>query len=228
MPPTLGTHPHYLEELRLGGGYDSEPDGGADIDGAGNVATNGDLAADGDGTIGGDLNVGGDFTLDGLDTNWRVYLPANLGIPDPSLPCGALAASNWRNFQVVTPSLAFDPDSPQAAFFQFRLPKGYDGRPLNFTLEWSATAGTTGDVRWGVNPLQFDDGSSLIETGTLYFVNDTLIGLNYLHEASALIDALISESGEFVTIRIIRDGSNVLDTFDDSAQLIGIQIELGS
>jgi hypothetical protein len=48
MPlPDLGSHPRLLEELRIGGGYGSAPDGGADFDRSGNAALNGDLTVDG-------------------------------------------------------------------------------------------------------------------------------------------------------------------------------------
>jgi len=225
MPVTMGDHPPYLEELRLGGGYGSGPDGGADLDRAGNVQTNGDIACDGHADVGGDLNVGGDFHLEGLDTGWRTYLPASLAVPDPSLPSGPVSVTNWRNFQVVTPSVAFDPDNPQAAFFQFRLPNAYDGRPLKFTLEWSATEGTTGDVRWGVNPLAFNDSESLIKIGDLNYSLDSFFGTSHLHEVSVMVDSLTESGGRFVTVRIMRDAGNVLDTFDNSALLLGLAIE---
>lgn len=51
--PTIGTHPRYVEELRVGGGYGSAPDGGADVDRAGNAAFDGDV------TVGGALEAGG-------------------------------------------------------------------------------------------------------------------------------------------------------------------------
>lgn len=220
MPVSLGPTPRYLEELRLGGGYGSQPDGGCDLDHAGNIQGNGSLEMDGD------IHVGGDLAVDGVNTTWSVYLPATLGIPDPSLPCGTVAATNWRNYQVVTPSLAFDPTSPEAAFFQCRLPKGYDGRPLKFTLEWSATTGTSGDVRWGVNPISFQDGDSLIETADLYYAEDAFQGASVFHEVFATLDAIAESSGEFATIRIIRDAGNVLDTFTEPALLIGLHIGL--
>lgn len=224
MPVSMGTHPRHLEELRLGGGYDSSPGGGADFDPSGNIQTNGDVDIDGNGTVGGDLTVSGEFDIDGLDTNWRTYLPANMGLPDPALPCGPVTTTNWRNFHVATPSLAFDATAPEAAFFQFRLPKGYDGRPLKFTLEWSATTGSSGDVRWGVNPISFINGGSLIQTGPLYYFVDTFSSVSLLHEAISTIDALTANGGEFVTLRILRDAGDALDTFDGPSLILGIQI----
>lgn len=44
---SMGTNPRYIEELRIGGGYDDPADGGADIEKNGNISTNGNLTADG-------------------------------------------------------------------------------------------------------------------------------------------------------------------------------------
>lgn len=45
--PSTGSNPRYVENLRVGGGYGSLPDGGVDMDGAGNAALSGDLTVDG-------------------------------------------------------------------------------------------------------------------------------------------------------------------------------------
>lgn len=225
MTVTLGEHPRYLEELRIGGGYGSAPDGGADFDQAGNIAANGGLEVDGAAAFGGGATVAGDFAVTGVDTTWSVYLPAHLGMPDPALPCGPVNISNWRNYQVATASLAFDPNAPEAAYFQFRLPENYDGRPLKFTLEWSATAGTSGDVRWGVNPISFDDGDTLIKTDILTYVQDTFVATSVFHIATVNITLPSASNGRMVTLRVLRDSANAGDTFDSDAALIGIGID---
>lgn len=64
MPlPDLGTHPRHLEELRLGGGYGSAPDGGADFDRAGNAALDGDLTVDGALSVGGTVTAAAPVTI---------------------------------------------------------------------------------------------------------------------------------------------------------------------
>lgn len=224
MPVSLGPHPRYLEELRIGGGYNSNPDGGADFDQEGNIATNGTLDVEGAATFGGDVTIAGDLEVVGVDTTWNIYLPASQGMPDPSLPCAAFAIANWRNFQVATGSLAFDQTSPEAAYFQFRLPDTYDGRPLKFTIEWSASAGTSGDVRWGINSMRFDNGESLFQTGTLSYVLDSLISIEYLHVTQIFDTPSFSGTGLLVTTRILRDASNAADTFNADAKLIGIRV----
>lgn len=224
MPVSLGPHPRYLEELRIGGGYNSSPDGGTDFDKAGNIATNGTLDVEGAATFGADVSVTGDFAVAGVDTTWSIYLPASLGMPDPSLPCAPFAVTNWRNFHVATGSLAFDASNPEAAYFQFRLPDAYDGRPLKFTIEWSASAGTSGDVRWGINSMRYGDGESLVQTGTLSYVLDTLTLLEHLYVAELVDTPSNSAIGVFVTLRILRDSSHASDTFNGDAKLIGIRV----
>jgi hypothetical protein len=226
MPVSIGSHPRYLEELRIGGGYGSAPDGGADFDGAGNIAASGTLAVDGDASFGGAVSVGGDLSVSGMDTNWRVYLPASAGIPDPALPCGAVTPVSWRNFHVGTPTMAFDPGTPEAAYFQFRLPPGYDGRPLIFTIEWSATAGTSGDVRWGVLPISFDNAETLVVVGTTTYVEDAFVATSAIHMCSISATPYLSSAASFNTVRIIRLSNDSLDTFDADAMLIGLEVSV--
>ena len=138
--------------------------------------------------------------------------------------CAAFAIANWRNFQVATGSLAFDQTSPEAAYFQFRLPNTYDGRALKFTIEWSASAGTSGDVRWGVNSMRHGDGESLLQTGTLSYVLDTLSSIEHLHVVALNDTPSNSTTGFLVTVRILRDASHASDTFNADAKLIGIRV----
>lgn len=224
MPVSLGPHPRYLEELRIGGGYNSSPDGGADFDKTGNIAANGSLSIGGAATFGDDVSVAGDFAVTGVDTTWSIYLPASQGMPDPSLPCAAFAIANWRNFQVATGALAFDPTSPEAAYFQFRLPDSYDGRALKFTIEWSASAGTSGDVRWGINSMRFANGESFVQTGTLSYVPDSFIAIESLHVVEITDAPSYSATGLMVTVRILRDASHANDTFNADAKLIGVRV----
>lgn len=224
MPVSLGPHPRYLEELRIGGGYNSNPDGGADFDKAGNIAANGSLDLEGNATFGGNVTIVGDLEVDGVDTTWSIYLPASLGMPDPALPCAPFTIANWRNFQVATGSLAFDPTSPEAAYFQFRLPDTYDGRPLKFTIEWSASAGTSGDVRWGVLPISFDDADSLDDTGTTTYVVDSFVSTKVLHTCFTIATPTHAIGGSLNTIRIIRLSNHASDTFNADSALIGVGI----
>jgi len=61
--PDVGDNPRYVENLSVGGGYDSPPDGGMDVDGEGNFATNGDGTVEGDLEVGGFLSIGSPETV---------------------------------------------------------------------------------------------------------------------------------------------------------------------
>ncbi|MBI4558236.1 MAG: hypothetical protein HY706_11695 [Candidatus Hydrogenedentes bacterium] len=50
----IGVSPRYLEELRIGGGYGSLPDGGADFEKTGSILSDGSITAKGNLTIGKD------------------------------------------------------------------------------------------------------------------------------------------------------------------------------
>lgn len=62
--PSPGAHPRRLENLQIGGGYASTPDGGIDADAAGNLAMDGDLTVDGAAAINGFLNIGAPSTVE--------------------------------------------------------------------------------------------------------------------------------------------------------------------
>ena len=69
--PSIGPSPRYLEELRIGGGYGSAPDGGVDLDKAGNIAADGDLTIKGNVDVrGGSLqNSTGNVTIDAVNAS---------------------------------------------------------------------------------------------------------------------------------------------------------------
>jgi len=60
----IGSHPRYLEELRIGGGYGDAADGGADFDNSGNIAADGSVKATGG------FEAGKDSTVRGVVTAW--------------------------------------------------------------------------------------------------------------------------------------------------------------
>jgi hypothetical protein len=62
----IGANPRYLEELRIGGGFNSTPDGGADFDRTGAIATNGPITA-GNVTAAGNVVAAGDLAVNGGD-----------------------------------------------------------------------------------------------------------------------------------------------------------------
>ncbi len=55
----IGAAPRYLEELRIGGGYNDPVNGGADFESDGDILTNGALTVEGPTTLEDDLHVNG-------------------------------------------------------------------------------------------------------------------------------------------------------------------------
>jgi len=64
----VGSHPHYLEELRIGGGYGEPVDGGCDLDRAGNATTDGSVNCGELRSRGGLLTLGVDGAARGIMT----------------------------------------------------------------------------------------------------------------------------------------------------------------
>ncbi|MBI1321296.1 MAG: hypothetical protein GC168_20415 [Candidatus Hydrogenedens sp.] len=83
--PDVGAHPRQLENLRVGGGYGSLPDGGADIDARGRIATNGDVT----------LSAG--LRAEGL---------VSLGEPSTQVISGGAVTIARSHYQVDTEGLA--------------------------------------------------------------------------------------------------------------------------
>ena len=90
----IGSHPRYLEELRIGGGYGDGADGGADFDNSGNIAADGSVKATGGFDAGKDSTVRGVFTAwDGAGGN----APGALKLGSTNGTVGYLFMSNDRS-----------------------------------------------------------------------------------------------------------------------------------
>jgi len=212
--PTLGAHPRCLEEMRIGGGYNSTPDGGVDIDKQGNIAADGDL------TIGGDLKV------NGVDTTWSVFLSAREGWPAPSTGCASpVLISFGTSTDAAFYVMDFDKDSDEYAKYSVFLPPEYDGRSLAIRLYWTATSGTSGDVLWRIYGRCSGDGDDLTSSDTAYATGiDTFLGLNKMHVRQYTLSPSNAAAGGLLVITIRRQGSNGQDTFDADARLAGLCI----
>lgn len=218
--PAMGAKPRYLEELRIGGGYGSSPDGGVDADKAGNLALDGDLTVDGDADIGGSLEVAG------VDGTWSAFRTAKEGWPAYSNPCGGPTlmgfAGSWR---LSWHTLDFDKDADEYGTFNFVLPGDYDGRELRIALYWTATSGTGGNVRWRVylRCSGDDDGldNSTIEN---FAMLDGFLALKDLHVVSGTRTPSNAAAGNVLVVTVQREATHADDTFDADARLIGVRL----
>lgn len=214
----MGALPRYLEELRIGGGYGSAPDGGIDLDAQGNLALDGNLTVDGDAFLGGNL----DFS--GVDVAWSAFLPAKNGWAAPTSPASgpSLLQLAWVMSGYV---FDFDKDSDEYAVFNVMLPGDYDGRAIKCTLYWMATAGSTGDVRWRVHARCYGDGAATSDSSTgLGAIVDAFQGQQVLHTASLSVTPLNATAGKFLVLALRRQASDPTDTFDADARLLGLRI----
>ncbi len=90
----IGSHPRYLEELRIGGGYGDGVDGGADFDNSGNIAADGSVKATGG------FEAGKDSTVRGVVTAWDGAggnAPGSLKLGSTNGTVGYLFMSNDRS-----------------------------------------------------------------------------------------------------------------------------------
>ncbi len=212
--PTLGAKPRYIEELRIGGGYLSTPDGGVDIDKAGNIAMNGDL------TIDGDLALG----PAGVDRTWcHVLTPRAASLAVTGAAQGPLD-TNHGTFAANFGYLAFDAATREWAHWTTALPASYDGAALKFTLFWFAPAGTaSGNVIWRVRAVCMNDGAgSAASTGSGVGVTDAIDALNQIHATSVTVTPQSAASGGLLAFSVERTADT--DTFNADACLIAVRV----
>ncbi len=210
--PSVGAAPRYVEELRIGGGYGS-PDGGVDIDKHGNIASDGSLFVDGDIGAAGSIH------------SWKVYLGARDAWPAGTDGCPAPVQLDF-NASPFYPSLLvidFVPDADKYAKFSPILPTDYDGRPLELSLYWTATQGSSGHVRWIVNVRCFGDHDTFNTGQSNYFIlTDVFNAQKELHVITAEITPADAAKGGVLALMLRRQGSHAEDTFNADARLIGV------
>ncbi len=212
--PSLGSRPRYVEELRVGGGYLSSPDGGVDIDKAGNMALDGDL------TVGGDLAL----AATGVDRTWnRSLLPREAALA-VSNAAAAATDTNHGDFSANFSHLAFDPTTREWAHWTFALPADYDGATLRFTIYWYASAGTvSGTVIWRVRAVCLDDGSAAnATTGSGVGVTDSILSLTTVHAATLTMTPESAVTGGLLAVSLERTADT--DTFNGDARLIAMHV----
>jgi len=207
--PNMGLSPRYLEELRIGGGYQSTPDGGVDMDKQGNIA------------LDGDLTVGGALAVAGANKSWNAFVPA---LEIRNITAANVVTITILGGRVYLPVMDFNPGVDQGACCVIALPAQYDGSALTFTLYWTATAGSAGDVRWIINAGVFADNENLALDVASAGVVDTFLGANRLHACAFSMTPTGAASGNLLTVYLRRLGSNAQDTFDADARLIALQV----
>jgi len=112
--------------------------------------------------------------------------------------------------------------------FIWTIPKEWNAGTITAEFFWTATGGAAGNVVWGIQAVAFaNDNPMDVAWGTIQEVTDAWIANDDLHISSATSAMTIAGTpvaGEQVHFRVVRSGSDVLDTFATTAGLLGIRI----
>ena len=228
--PNCGAAPRYLENLRIGGGYGSAPDGGADLDQAGNAAFDGAvtiagaLAANGGVAYKGVLRA--DSVHGGVNRDWLVAVPlfgneasVTSGVTGPT----AITFSSRMAFAAWD----FPQSTLESLKISFVLPPDYDGSALRVRLAWcsqAAKGGTSGNVRWRVYMTAHGDGTAFTQGSTFVDVLDAFQGQDKFHLVDLTTTPNNATAGAPCSFTIRRAGDDVTDTFNADAQLMKVLV----
>ena len=226
--PNCGPAPRYLENLRIGGGYGTTPNGGTDLDHAGNAAFSGDLTLAGNLAALGDLTYQGIHRADtangGVNRDWHTELKlfgdeVNSGASGPT--------SVSHSSRMFYKAWDFSPTVLQALNSSFMLPMDYDGTPLRVRLVWTSQAakgGTSGNVKWRVYLRAYDHGDAYAISATWSDTLDTFLGVDKFHITDIVHQPESPGKGLPLSINIRRVADDAADTFNADAQLLKVLI----
>lgn len=193
------------------GGYGS---GGTDI--GANVQTDGNVTADGnvaavDGTFSGDLNAG-------VNKAWLRWL----GAQELNNVSATVARATYTTNYVDLPVLEFSSSALNIVTATLQLPN-YDAAGLALDILWAATTGTSGDTGWLARMFNISAGAALNgASGANNRVFSTFVAQNQVVMDTINLTPDVLSAGDFFTLWFARDGANAGDTFDGTAQLIGL------
>jgi len=131
--------------------------------------------------------------------------------------------ANFSNVQ-----LDFDPDTEEAVYFQFPIPKRIASGDVTIKILWKSTA-TSGDCLFSGAYLSkksgegFSDESLTDQAGTAVTVDSNA---GYLNESTITFSNLSLEDGDIMILKIYRDADNASDTMDADASVVSIRIDL--
>lgn len=126
--------------------------------------------------------------------------------------------------------MTFAAGQDEAAFVDVKLPNGWDRGAVTFTPHWShAAGGTAFNCVWSLQAISFGDGEPIdaLFGGTPVTVTDTGAAeeTQYIGDESGLLTVDNTPgSGDMVTLRISRLGTNPSDTLDVAAHLHGFDL----
>lgn len=168
---------------------------------------------------------------------WRaglgaIWLPAKAGAPSGTAGAGAPVAQHYGTSQLSCYRIPFDPDTEEYAFWNLVLPPDYGGQDVAVRVYWTAASGTAGTfVDWVVQGRALADGENLnapASWGSGVNLVDTYAGVDHLAVAAGAAGLSLEgspEAGEFVALRLMRDGDDgVNDTLAADASAIAVEL----
>lgn len=150
------------------------------------------------------------------------------------MPPGTLAATMDVRAGGSTPAesvLVWDFDDTTSEYMDFLCQlRGYDGGGLTFTLPWSATSATSGDVVWDIAIRRLNDDAEDIDASHAYDYNtvtDTAASASgeLSYPTIAFTDGVDMDSwadGELAIVRVARDADEGDDDMVGDAELWAI------
>lgn len=171
----------------------------------------------------GTITAGGPVVLgaSGVNKIWTKFIRAS----DMALPVSNPAvAAVYENGEAIINVLDFDQTTSEFAGIIIDIGTDYDASALSVSAEWTASAGTTGDVRWNFEAAIVDDDEALGAAAGNNTIESTFSATNDLHDDPLSLTPTGAATGHLLYIRLRRDASNAADTFDADARLIGVRI----
>lgn len=150
------------------------------------------------------------------------------------MPPGASSASLDTRPGGSTPAEAvevYDFDAAASEYLDFKCAlSGYDGGGLTFTLPWSASTGTSNQVRWEIGIRRMQDDADDIDDAHSYDTNgvsDTCASASgeLSYPTITFTDGADMDNwadGEIAIVRVYRDHDHADDTMTGDAELWGL------
>lgn len=158
----------------------------------------------------------------GLQTIW---VPASAMTPRTTSGAAAGTSETATN-DVMLSTLAFDGTTSEGAQFQIAMPNGWDEGTVTAQFYWSA--GTTGDVVWGLRGVCISNDDPLDAAfGTAQEVTDSVTATTDLMVSaatSAITLAGTPAAGDLAVFEVYRDPADGADTLAADALLIGVKL----
>lgn len=169
-----------------------------------------------------------DIDLFAVTRKETIYIDG--GAFKPSTTNGAAYAtiaettSNKQNYSYVD----FSATAYQYIEHALVLPDSWNGGDLNAVFYWTASGGSAGNVIWAIQGRSYGDNETIDQTwGTAQTVTDAWQTDGAVHKSDSVTFTLAGTpaGGEFVMLRVARQGSESGDSFSVNARLLGVKLE---